>query len=176
MQATHKQIAFRTEYDKAVYLDQKASEDSTDELVRSLALRFAATASALAAAQAIHRFVRDRVVYQRDPAGEQFASARVVIERGWDDCDGKARTVVALVRAVARLRPDWELEAKIAPHWRSGHFAHVSAHIRFLGSHVHPRADKAGGWLESDTIVKGLELGQQPDEARDRATGRIPLA
>ena len=171
----HIGLEFRTELDKAVYLDAQAhTHDQKSLLVAEKARLFTSFQSPLSALQALHRYVRDTIKYQHDPNGkEQFADADTVLSRGFDDCDGKARTVVALATSLGRMRPDWQIEARTVPHWRDNHFAHVSAEIRFVGSGAHPRAD-AKGFLCSDTIVGGLELGMVPSDARDPRTGKIP--
>lgn len=170
----HRTLQFVTELDKCFYLNERAhSHDQASALVQEKARAFLNYGSALSALSALHRFVRDYVKYRHDPGGrEEFADAHTVLSRRFDDCDGKASTVVALAVALGKLRPEWHIEARTVPHWRLNHFAHVSAEMRYLGSDAHGRADK-NGWLCSDPIVGGLEFGMTPEDGRDPKTGHI---
>lgn len=168
-------IEFRTELDKAVYLNRQAhTRDQLSPRVQQAAKQFSTCAGPQDALEQLHRWVRDSVKYKHDPGGrEQFADAETVLERRFDDCDGKARVFVAIATALGELRPTWAIEAEIVPHWRAGHFVHVSARARWRGSRYHVRANPQG-YVPSDPIVGGLEFGQDPEEARDPRTGKIP--
>lgn len=174
MMRHHHLLQFKTELDKCFYLNEQAhTHDQKSALVQEKARLFLSHGSPLSALSALHRFVRDFVKYRHDPGGrEQFADVDTVLSRQFDDCDGKARSVVALAVALGKLRPEWHIQARTVPHWRLNHFAHVSAEIRFAGSDNHGRAN-AQGWLCSDPIVKGLELGMTPEDGRDPKTGHI---
>lgn len=183
-----KHLEFRTEADKAAYLDGAARLDAAHLIgVRKLALRLLqAHPGAEDFARATHRFVRDSIRYQRDTnrfvpggKGEQFADSDVILARGYDDCDGKARLVVALVLAAASMRPKLGLDARIRQVWRGGHWRHAQAEIRWPRSSElrgeHGERLALDGWVLSDPIVVGLELGLSPETRRDPATGKIPV-
>lgn len=172
-------------WDKARALARYAWEDSRSALLRPVlehvvqqlrgfgaimppGVPFSAGA---AMAQSIHNFVRDRIRYVRDPIDsrtgrreEQFADAGVVLRRGYDDCDGKARLVVALALVAG-------LEARIRAVFRVGDFVHVQAELRWRGSELYPRAQR-GGWVVSETILRGVELGHGAEAMLRDAYGR----
>lgn len=108
---------------------------------------------------------RDTVRYVSDTArtgGEDIAgitrpyeSPFEVLQRGADDCDGKARLVVAILLAggaTARLVPWWD---RI-----TGDLAHVSAEV-FRG----------GKWLHLEAILARARVGETPDQVPTEASG-----
>lgn len=122
-------------------------------------------------AKEIHRFVRDGIRFQRDPdRKEEFAPSALVLERGWDDCDGKAKLAVAMMRSLG-------MEADIVPVWDDqGNLAHVQYAVRFPGSGSYPGAQR-GGWLKGETTVSTAELGEDPFSVPiNPETGRLPLS
>lgn len=121
-------------------------------------------------ARALHRWVRDHIRYVHDPDGvEELAPAPVVLERGFDDCDGKVRAVVAMAKALG-------MDAKIKPVWVGPALGHVQWQVRWPGSTQTNGADEAG-YLVGDVTVKGAELGQDPRTVpRNPETGRYPLS
>jgi len=148
---------------KAHWLDAAASMDTSLLYVRDFCRHAWAgrawTSAALA--QAIQRFVRDRIHYVRDPGHEEFADAEVMLQRRYGDCDDKARLFVALCR-LAPVR----IEARIRPVFRAHpfyDFVHVQAEARYPGSERDHRA-APGGWLLAEVIVAGVELGDDPLE------------
>jgi len=151
-------VRFQSPMDKARWLDENASIDAARPYVRDIAIRIARTTDPNdpgALARAIHQFVRNAVHYVHDPSQEEFADTETILRRGADDCDGKARAFVALCRAV-------KLTSRIRPVFADGkHFSHVQGEVRWPGSETHPRA-QADGWLVSDPILKGSELGDVP--------------
>lgn len=156
---TKRQIQFADPVAKSRWLDAQATIDAQTPFVRSLGIRLAKSVDvndARALAVAIHRFVRNAITYVHDPSIEEFADTETILRRGADDCDGKARAFVALCRAV-------KLDARIRPVFRDGKFVHVQGEVRFPGSSADPLAEP-GGWLVSDPIVKGSELGQAPPD------------
>lgn len=166
--------SFATPLDKARWLDASASLDSTSAEQRMRALRLTAhVPTREGKATAIHRWVRDAIAYQHDPAGlEEFADAETVARSGYDDCDGKARLFVSLIRALR----DPELGARIRPVFdRAGNFVHVQAEVRWPGSERDPRRETPDGWILAELIVKGVELGEDPLRVA-RVAGEIPLA
>lgn len=123
-------------------------------------------------AQLIHNFVRDRIRYVRDPIDprtgrreEEFADPGVVLRRGYDDCDGKARLAVALA-----LRAG--LEARIRAVFRVGDFVHVQAEFRWPGSQRYPHAQR-DGWVVSETILAGVPLGSGAEAGLRDAYGGL---
>jgi transglutaminase-like putative cysteine protease len=121
-------------------------------------------------ARALHRWVRDHIRYVHDPDGfEELAPAPVVLERGFDDCDGKVKLVVAMAKALG-------LDADFQPVWVGPSLGHVQWRVRFPGSTQNHGADEAG-YLVGDVTVKGAELGQDPRTVpRNPSTGRYPLS
>lgn len=169
--------------EKARWLDAAASLDAgTEEPVRKLALAFARASGPndpRAFATAVQHFVRDAIEYVPDPDNqEEFADAATVLERGADDCDGKSRLFVALVRAA----PVGDVEARIVPVFRhkKGFFApddfvHVQAQVRWPGSRKDPRAE-AGGWLRTELTLAGAEIGQDVNTLPRMRNGKRRLA
>ncbi|MBX3128402.1 MAG: transglutaminase family protein [Polyangiaceae bacterium] len=120
----------------------------------------------------IHRFVRDGIKYQRDPGQvEQLADPISVLQRGYDDCDGKVVLAVALMRALG-------LEAEPHGLWQGDVLKHVQYRVRWPGSGDAPFELRApGGWVRGEVTIRGAELGQDPYSVpRDPETGRLPLA
>lgn len=164
---------FRDDLTKLKWMQHDAETEARDPLVVN-------TASQLVhdlrpddwstQAQRIHRWVRDNIRYQHDPANlEELAPVRMVLTRRWDDCDGKARTAVAMARALG-------MEAKVWPMWRGPVLVHVQAAYRWPGSAHYPGADSRG-WVVGDPTIAGAELGQDPRTVpRNPETGRLPLA
>lgn len=123
-----------------------------------------------ALADRIHRYVRDHIRYVRDPIDpatgrrrEEFADAGVVLRRGYDDCDGKARLVCALA-----LRAG--LQARLRAVFKVGDFVHVQAELRWPGSNRYPGASR-DGWVISETILRGVELGHGAEAGLHNAYG-----
>lgn len=128
--------------------------------------------SGAAIAWTIHNFVRDCIRYVRDPIDprtgrreEQFADPGVVLRRGYDDCDGKARLVVALALVAG-------LGARIRAVFRVGDFVHVQAELRWPGSDRYPNA-QPGGWVVSETILLGVPLGNGAEAGLRDAYGGL---
>lgn len=160
--------------DKAMFLRRESVRDASLPAVRLVAARFARILDPLARAEAIHRFVRDSIRYVRDLGGEEFADCAVILARGFDDCDGKARLVVALTLAAERLCPVG-LFARIVPVFPSPDvFAHVAAAFRWTNSATHPRA--LDGWVRSETILADCPLGAGTEAAKRDDAGRILFA
>lgn len=153
-------VQFATADDKAAFIAHAAERDSWDPIVREAARPFTLTqAGREVSLRALHRFVRDQIHYQRDfggqdgGPGEELADAATVLLRRFDDCDGKARTMAAMLHAVARERPCWGLEVRIVTTFYGADFKHVRAAVRWPGS---------GGWVTSDPTIAGAELGDRP--------------
>jgi len=122
----------------------------------------------------LQRWVRDVIAYVRDWQGrEEFADTRTIIRRGYDDCDGKSRTFVALVRGLHLAG----LRARIRPIiTRRLDFVHVQAEVHFPGSENDSRSFD-GGWLLAELIVAGVELGDDPTRVgRKDAAGHYVMA
>lgn len=118
----------------------------------------------------VHRFVRDGIRFQRDPdRKEEFAPSVLVLERGWDDCDGKAKLAVALLRSLG-------IDADIHPVWDdNGMLTHVQYDVRWPGSNKFP--GNRGGWVRGETTVSTAELGQDPYTVpQNPETGKLPLS
>lgn len=155
---------FRDGREKADWLDGASSLDSIDPYVRALAQRITNGSLARAdAARRLQRWVRDSIAYVPDPGGrEEFADAATVARTGFDDCDGKARLFVALVRSLR----DPDFQARIRPVFdHAGNFRHVQAEVRWRGV----------DWTLAELIVKGVGLGENPENARG-PDGAYPMA
>jgi len=150
-----------------------AFRDALDPIIVEFASRLArpfAPDDYLSIVREIFRWVRDGIRYQRDPGlREDFAPAMVVLQRGWDDCDGKIKLAVALMRALG-------IEADVVPVWGSeGELSHVQLRVRFPGSNrVEGNQD---GFLYAEITIRGAELGQSPRAiASNPETGKLPLS
>lgn len=165
---------------KADWLDAAASEDSLTRQVRKLALAFFVEfPNVEARARALHRYVRDRISYVRDrprlgqlAMGEEFDDASDILRRGYDDCDGKSRLLVALCRAW----PTHQIQARIRPVFPApDRFSHVQVEMQWPGS-IEWDASDDDGWVLAETILQGCELGDDPERAPRDAHGVRPLA
>lgn len=166
-------LRFANDREKLAFMRQGAERDAVQTPVVELATRLVRGFPADDWAKQVReivRFVRDGIRYQHDPARrELLASATTTLNRGVDDCDGKARTAVALARALG-------IDAQIWPVWRGPVLAHVQSAFRWPGSQRYPGA-RSDGWVIADTTVKGCELGDNPfDKPRNPTTGGIPLS
>jgi transglutaminase-like putative cysteine protease len=164
-------LRFRSGWEKARYLDGAARFDTLNPWVRAVARRLRGRTPG-ETAENIHRFIRDRVRYVRDPIGasgrheEEFADTQTVLQRGFDDCDGKARAFVALALCNG-------LEARIRPVFpRPGSFEHVQAEVRWPSSAWDRRAGR-DGWIMSELTLAGVELGQGAESGRRDAAGHL---
>lgn len=160
---------------KARWLDMAASLDALSPIVRRIAgdITHAAGHDPERFAFRAHRYCRDEVRYRRDPGGvEEFADAATIITRGFDDCDGKSRTFVALCRA-SRLP---SLRARIVPVFdRSGeHFTHVQAECTWPGAA--PPLAGPGGWVLAELTLADVPLGAGSERATRDVAGKLRLA
>lgn len=163
-------LEFRDLYEKAAWLDSAASLDSLRKGVEDVAKRFLSVRDPEMRCREIQRHVRDGVRYVPDyrvtqgQRGEEFADSETIIKRGYDDCDGKSRLYVALVRAAEMLLA-LGTQAEIRPvfHAHPLEFVHVQAVTRWPGSRRYDYADPEG-WCLTELILKGCEIGQDPDD------------
>lgn len=142
-----------------------AREGAKDPVVRATAERIVRDAGAspgsLAALAALHRFVADRIGYERDPAGiEQLTTPRRTLEKRREDCDGKATLLAALLAAVSH--PARVAFRAISTDWRTPR--------RF--THVFNVARLAGRVIPMDATYPGTQLGWQ----YPRAVQQVELA
>lgn len=164
-------VSFASGREKSAYLDAMASLDARQPPVRAFAARIVCARGPNETEPIVrdfHRFVRDCIRYVHDPSAEEMADSATILNRGFDDCDGKSRLFVALCRAVgipARIRPVFNA---------AGDFIHVQAETRWPGSERLPLA-QPGGWLLAETTVQGCELGQDPASAPRDRNGRLRL-
>lgn len=126
-------------------------------------------------ASRLHRWVRDAIAYVGDPPDaegvrhEEFADTVTIVRRGYDDCDGKSRVLVALVRALGT-----PLQARIRPVWNvAREFVHVQVEMRWPGCAA--MAD-ANGWVLAEMILAGVDLGEDPMRKGRRSRGKWVLA
>ncbi len=161
-----------TEIWKLDDLRRGAYDDALEPYIVEFASKLAAPFAPddyLAITREIFRWVRDGIRYQRDPGlHEEFATAAQVLRRGWDDCDGKVRLAVALLRALG-------IEADVNPKWKGGYLTHVQLRVRFPGSHK--VAGNVAGWIVGELTIRGAELTQDPRAIAARPeTGKLPLS
>lgn len=144
---------FGTLAEKASWMDAAATLDAADPTVQRIARLIVGRAvEPRERAELLHRFVRDRLWYSRDPYGiETTPAARVALSEGTEDCDGKVRVLVALVRALR----DPRLSARLRSVWRGQQFSHAQAELR-AGD---------GPWRLAEVIVRGVGVDQAPDAA-----------
>ena len=156
-------VQFRSDADKARWLDGVCWIDSRLPEVRQAAEEITRDCSdPYEKGAAIVRWVRDHVTYTPDTwetgqLGERIADASVLLRERAEDCDGKARAVVALCRAAG-------LRARIVAVMDGDYFAHAAADV-----------DTGEGWWDrAETIVEGAELGYDP-ALRRRHDGTLPI-
>lgn len=168
--STVRVLSFPSLEEKASWLDSNASLDALRGQVQTASKRFWLVKDAEARTRAIQRWVRDKIEYQYDfrvsqnLPGEEFADTSSTLDRGFGDCDDKARAFVALIRAAEMKRP-LHVQARIRPVFMRApddRFVHVQAEVRWPGSNRHENA-MPDGWLLAELIVKGCEIGQDPD-------------
>lgn len=153
-----RRIRFVKQADKARWLDAAARLDATDPRIYEAAMDWGGIGSDREVAERLFAAIRDRIRYAPDEAQgarqEVLADSATVIGRGWDDCDGKARALVAL--ALARGIP-----ARIVACWLGREFAHVAAELRI-----------AGRWIHADPTLRRAALGQSWREVPKERDGR----
>lgn len=160
---------------KAAFLSSAGVADSHLPLVQRTAARFADIDAPYGRAEAIHTFGRDCIRYVRDLGGEEFADSEVILSRGFDDCDGKQRVVIALCTAAERMRPVG-LEARaVCVFPFPDVFSHIAVELRWPKSTLHPRAT-CDGWVRSETILDDCPLGSGVEAARRDRRGRVIFA
>lgn len=156
---------------KAQWIDAQASLDARKPAVRELATRYAHAKgpnNPEGLARDLHAFCRDAIRYVRDPSFEELADSTTILQRGFDDCDGKARLFVALCRAVS-------LDARIRPVFKGRDFVHCQAEVRWPGSEKLP-TQQGDGWILAELILAGCELGQDPETLPRGANGERVLS
>jgi transglutaminase superfamily protein len=182
-QSQDRVIGWATLEEKANWLDGAASLDALRGGTLRVASRFFGLPTAEARTRAIQRWVRDNIRYTYDfrasqgTRGEEFADTETTIERGYGDCDDKARAFVALVRAAERKRP-LGAQARIRPVFKMHplkEFVHVQAETRWWGSSMNGNA-MPGGWLLAELILAHCEIGQNPDELPRGPNGQRLIA
>ncbi len=174
-------VVVKDDRDKLRFMREGAHRDARLPLIVETASRLVRPYKAddwRSQAQALHRFVRDGIRYQRDPdRREQLADARVPLTRGYGDCDDKVRLFVALANALG-------IEADTWPVWTGDVLKHVQTAIRWPGSERLPFARSStqldgppgSGWVVSDPTIAGAELGVDPLRLPRNEVGRLPLA
>lgn len=155
---TRRRIVWANAAAKAQWIDGMAFTDAKLSPVRAFAARCAFAFDPndrLGLARTLQRFVRDSIKYVPDPTFEEISDSQTILERGWGDCDDKARLFTSLARAVgldARVRPVEDEE---------GLFYHVQCEVRFAGSE-RMRGAQPGGWLVVELILRDCDLGDTP--------------
>jgi len=164
-------LTFKTLDEKARWLDAEASLDSLREGVQVAAGRVTREISPEMRARKLQRWVRDNIKYVADfrvstgQEGEELADSETILRRGYDDCDGKSRLFVALVRAAEMLAPVG-LASRIRPVFKKHPlaFVHVQCEAIWHGSKALPYAEPPDGWVLVELILRGCEMGQNPDD------------
>lgn len=175
-------IRFTSHLAKARWLDSAASLDSLRRGVMRAAQRFLHVRDPEARTRAIHAWVRDNIHYETDyrvsqgQQGEEFADSETILRRGYDDCDGKSRLMVAIMRAAEMLAP-LGTQARIRDVFRRHPlaFVHVQVETRWPGS-IRLENAQRDGWILAELILKGCELGQNPDACPRGPRGERLLA
>lgn len=142
--------------------------DAQDERVRHLAqlLKDASMGRRETFIALAHALARDGIKYVSDTArtgGEDIAGITraygdplEALERGSDDCDAKARLLVALLLAGgygARMADWWDA--------RTGDLAHVGAEVQ-----------TRDGWRHLETILSRARLGDTPEQVPVETDGK----
>jgi transglutaminase-like putative cysteine protease len=135
-----RRVVFDSKEQKAAYMQEGAVRDAKNPRVLAVARRFLALASPWARARAILLFCQVCIEYVPDPGEEVLEGSPVVLERGFGDCDAKARLFVALALGAG-------LEAEHEPIFRGDSFPHVRARV-LLG----------GRWLFVDPSILNSDL------------------
>ncbi len=170
-------VVFPSREAKAGYMAEMAREDASDPQVITWARQFRDLPRPQRE-EAILRFVQWAVRYERDPAWfdeddrrhgiELLDSAAVALQRGYGDCDVKARLFVALCLACG-------IPAAIDPVFRGAEgFPHVRAKVLELD----------GRWRLADPTIVNSTIGQLPARpltvfpvrVADEAAGPWPFA
>ena len=148
-------VVFPSREAKADYMSRAAVRDASDPMVQSWAKQFVGLPRP-EREEAILRMVQWGLRYERDPHWydedgvrhgiELLDSAAVGLQRGYGDCDLKARLFVALCRAAG-------IDARIDPVFRGiDGFPHVRA--RVLGVD--------GRWRVADPTIVNSTIGKLP--------------
>ena len=161
-------VTFQSREDKAAYMARAAEHDAHDPMVLRWAQRFMALPID-ERPLAILRFDQHAIRYERDPATwdedgtrhgiELLDSAATGLQRGYGDCDLKARLYVALCLACG-------VPGKIDPVFRGETgFPHVRAKVWARREDAEVGAPKE--WLIADpTMVNQERLGELPEHPR----------
>lgn len=163
-----RRIDFRDHADKAAWIDGAAWIDSRMPEVQAAAVELAGGhgVSNRTAARKICDWVREHVTYTRDQwqdgtLGERIADTAAILNERIEDCDGKARAVVALVRSLGRPGMLARIRAVING---DGVFEHAQAEVS---------ADGGVTWDLAETIVEGVPYGLSPSVGARDATGQL---
>lgn len=157
-------LLFRSDTDKARWLDGACWIDARHPDVLAAALEIAGDGSPYDRAARIVRWVRDEIGYRVDhwedgSQGERIADTATMLRERIEDCDGKARAVVSLCRALE----DDRIRARIVAVMDGTYFAHAAADV-----------DTGSGWDRAETIIDGAELGRDP-QLRRLDDGSMPI-
>jgi len=189
LQQVAERVVVQSDREKLSYMRRKAHEAARKPEIVELATRLVRPFRAddwRGRVNAVYRFVRDGIRYQRDPGRrEQLADPRVPLElTGVGDCDDKIAAFVALLGAVgieADFWPLWKHEQSDDPE-----LAHVQGGARWPGSERLPGARSGAevldgppgaGWIVSDPTIAGAELGVDPRTLpKNPDTGAAPLS
>jgi transglutaminase-like putative cysteine protease len=159
-----RQVVFPSREAKARYMAEAAVHDAGDPAIRSWARQFTSLPPA-ARAEAILRFVQRCIRYTRDPAWydkagrrhgiELLDSSSVGLQRGYGDCDLKARLFVALCLASG-------LRARIDPVFEGTEgFPHVRARVYMPSGET-----GAGEWEVADPTIVNSSVGKLPPRSQ----------
>jgi transglutaminase-like putative cysteine protease len=153
---------------KAYRLDRLCQIDATQQSLRTLAqlLWQAAGANGERYLALAHAIARDCIAFQSDTArtgGEDIAGITreytdplEALKRGVDDCDAKARLLVALLKAR-------NFEANLVKWWdpTTGELAHVAAEVFWRAR-----------WCHLETILSRARFGDEPNDVPFEADGK----
>lgn len=155
---------FKSDADKWAFLRDAPRRDAREHVVRRLAvlldeLSFGDPDRFLELA---HCFVTRCIRFESDTArvgGEDIPRAgqlSEVIRRGVDDCDAKARLMVALCLVRG-------LEARMVDHWNGDELRHVSAEVR---------VSSAAPWQHFECTLRRALPGERAEQVPKEPDGR----
>jgi transglutaminase-like putative cysteine protease len=163
---------------KLEFLRRQAHELARDPFLIELAARIVRPFRAddwRSQADALHRFVRDGIRYQRHPDKKQQIADNA-LWRGYGACTEKVMAFVAMCLALG-------IDADFWPLWKGDVMDHVQSAVRFPGfERWSPRSGTQPGappglWIVSDPTIAGAELGQDPRTVPvNTDTGKLPLS
>jgi hypothetical protein len=152
------------EFEKWIFLRDVPYRDSRQPEMRAIATLLSGVASQTrwsvwTFAQLAHALVRDCIIYQKDDERvgreqidgwrpDPYVSPLVPLNRGFDDCDAKARMFVALCLAN-------HLKSEMVPRCKGGKLVHVYARVL-----AQAPTDTEEKWHLVECILRRARIGE----------------